>query len=63
MAGGQAAIEAAITGRRSIRGFLPRPVPTEVLRRILAVASRAPRMRDSAGASAGTAWMCQSSPS
>ncbi|MFZ6764911.1 nitroreductase [Pseudoroseomonas sp. WGS1072] len=42
MAGGQAAIEAAITGRRSIRGFLPRPVPTEVLRRILAVASRAP---------------------
>jgi nitroreductase len=39
-----AAVDAAITSRRSIRGFLPTPVPEEVVREILAVASRAPSM-------------------
>jgi nitroreductase len=36
------AVEAAITSRRSIRAFLPTPVPRAVVERILAVASRAP---------------------
>ncbi|MEO8925190.1 MAG: nitroreductase family protein, partial [Caldimonas sp.] len=36
------AVEAAITTRRSIRAFVPTPVPREVVERILAVASRAP---------------------
>ncbi|HWX50616.1 MAG TPA: nitroreductase [Roseomonas sp.] len=36
------AVERAITSRRSVRGFLARPVPREMLTRILAVASRAP---------------------
>ena len=35
-------VEAAITSRRSIRAFLPTPVPRETIERILAVASRAP---------------------
>ena len=34
--------EAAITSRRSVRAFLPTPVPREVIERILGVASRAP---------------------
>jgi len=37
-----AAVDAAITSRRSIRAFLPTPVPREVLDLILEVASRAP---------------------
>jgi nitroreductase len=37
-----AAVDAAITSRRSIRAFLPTPVPRETIERILAVASRAP---------------------
>ena len=37
-----AAAEAAITSRRSIRAFLPTPVPRATVERILAVASRAP---------------------
>jgi nitroreductase len=37
-----AAVDAAITSRRSIRAFLPTPVPREVIEQILAVASRAP---------------------
>jgi len=40
--GGQAAVDAAITTRRSIRAFLPTPVPEATVREILAVASRAP---------------------
>jgi nitroreductase len=36
------AVEAAITSRRSIRAFLPTPVPRERVAEILAVASRAP---------------------
>jgi nitroreductase len=39
-----AAVDAAITSRRSIRGFLPRPVPRATVEEILAVASRAPSM-------------------
>ena len=35
-------VENAITSRRSIRAFLPTPVPRETIERILAVASRAP---------------------
>lgn len=35
-------VETAITGRRSIRRFLPDPVPREVIEDILAVAARAP---------------------
>ncbi|MGZ5130569.1 MAG: nitroreductase [Caldimonas sp.] len=35
-------VEEAITSRRSIRAFLPTPVPRELLERLLAVASRAP---------------------
>jgi nitroreductase len=37
-----AAVDAAITSRRSLRAFLPTPVPRETIERILAVASRAP---------------------
>jgi nitroreductase len=36
------AVDAAITTRRSIRAFLPTPVPEATLREILEVASRAP---------------------
>jgi nitroreductase len=35
-------IEEAIAGRRSIRAFLPKPVPRELLRRVLQAAGRAP---------------------
>jgi nitroreductase len=37
-----AAVDAAIASRRSIRAFLPTPVPRETIEQILAVASRAP---------------------
>jgi nitroreductase len=37
-----AAVDAAITSRRSIRAFLPTPVPRETIERILEVAARAP---------------------
>ena len=37
-----AAVDAAIASRRSIRAFLPTPVPQETIEQILAVASRAP---------------------
>jgi nitroreductase len=37
-----ALVDAAITSRRSIRAFLPTPVPRETIEAILAVASRAP---------------------
>jgi nitroreductase len=37
-----AAVDDAITSRRSLRAFLPTPVPRETIERILAVASRAP---------------------
>jgi len=37
-----ATVDAAITSRRSMRAFLPTPVPREVLEDILRVASRAP---------------------
>jgi nitroreductase len=37
-----AAAEAAITSRRSVRAFLPTPVPRSTVERILAAASRAP---------------------
>jgi len=39
---GVAAVDAAITTRRSIRAYLPTPVPREVVEQILQVASRAP---------------------
>ena len=39
-----ALVDAAIASRRSIRGFLPTPVPEATVREILAVASRAPSM-------------------
>ena len=38
----RAAVDEAITSRRSIRAFLPTPVPKEVVEDILRVASRAP---------------------
>jgi nitroreductase len=38
----RAAVDAAITSRRSMRAFLPDPVPREVVEAILKVASRAP---------------------
>ena len=38
----QQAVDAAITSRRSIRAFLPDPVPREDIERILEVAARAP---------------------
>jgi nitroreductase len=37
-----ALVDAAITTRRSLRAFLPTPVPRETIEQILAVASRAP---------------------
>jgi nitroreductase len=37
-----AAVDAAITSRRSVRAFLPTPVPRRTIEDILAVASRAP---------------------
>ena len=37
-----AAIESAIVTRRSLRAFLPTPVPEALLRRLLAVAARSP---------------------
>ncbi len=37
-----AAVDAAITSRRSVRAFLPTPVPRATVEQILAVASRAP---------------------
>jgi nitroreductase len=37
-----ALVDAAITSRRSLRAFLPTPVPRETVERILEVASRAP---------------------
>jgi nitroreductase len=37
-----AAVDAAITSRRSVRAFLPTPVPRATIEQILAVASRAP---------------------
>ena len=37
-----ALVDAAITSRRSIRAFLPTPVPRETIEQILAVAARAP---------------------
>ncbi len=37
-----AAVDAAITTRRSVRAFLPTPVPRQCVEEILAVASRAP---------------------
>jgi len=39
---GQAAVDAAITSRRSVRGFLPTPIPDATVREILEVAARAP---------------------
>jgi len=39
---GARAVEAAITSRRSVRAFLPTPVPREQIEEILSVASRAP---------------------
>jgi nitroreductase len=35
-------VSEAVTGRRSVRGFLDRPVDVELIRRILEVAARAP---------------------
>jgi len=35
-------VEAAITGRMSVRAFLPEPVPREMISRLLELASRAP---------------------
>ncbi len=35
-------VEAAITGRRSIRAFLPKPVPRETIEKVLRIAGRAP---------------------
>lgn len=37
-----AVVDAAITSRRSVRAFLPTPVPRETIEQILAVAARAP---------------------
>jgi nitroreductase len=37
-----AAVDAAITSRRSVRAFLPTPVPRETIEQILAIAARAP---------------------
>ena len=35
-------VEEAITGRRSIRAFMPKPVPREIIQKILLIAGRAP---------------------
>lgn len=37
-----AAVDQAITSRRSVRAYLPTPVPRQIIEEILAVASRAP---------------------
>lgn len=37
-----ASVDAAITGRHSVRAFLPEPVPRELIEHLLGVASRAP---------------------
>ncbi len=37
-----AAVDAAITSRRSLRAFLPKPVPREMIEQILGVAARSP---------------------
>ena len=37
-----ASVEAAINGRHSVRAFLPKPVPRELLTQLLQLASRAP---------------------
>jgi nitroreductase len=37
-----AAVESAITSRRSLRAFLPTPVPRETIERLLDIAARAP---------------------
>ena len=39
---GHDAVEAALLSRRSVRAFLPRPVPSELLTRLLTLAARAP---------------------
>ena len=39
---GQAAVDTAITTRRSIRAFLPTPIPDATIRELLEVAARAP---------------------
>ena len=39
---GRQAVDEAITSRRSIRAFLPTPIPAETIREILDVSSRAP---------------------
>jgi nitroreductase len=39
---GVAAYDQVVLGRRSIRGFLPDPVPAQIIRDIIAVAMRAP---------------------
>jgi nitroreductase len=41
-ANARAAVDAAITSRRSVRAFLPTPVPLDTVRELLAIASRAP---------------------
>lgn len=38
------AVDAALTTRRSVRGFTSRPVPPEIVRHILTASSRAPSM-------------------
>ena len=35
-------VEEAVAGRRSIRAFLPTPVPRELIERVLTIAGRAP---------------------
>ena len=35
-------VEEAVAGRRSIRAFLPKPVPRELIERVLTIAGRAP---------------------
>jgi nitroreductase len=35
-------VEEAVAGRRSIRAFLPTPVPRELIERVLKIAGRAP---------------------
>ncbi|MFM2261987.1 MAG: hypothetical protein RI959_663, partial [Pseudomonadota bacterium] len=37
-----ASVDAAITGRMSVRAFLPKPVPKDLIAHLLRVASRAP---------------------
>jgi len=39
---GHEAVEAALLSRRSVRAFLPRPVPPDLLARLLTLAARAP---------------------